>query len=220
VIEHIRCNKRPSRPADPSQNQRLQDRVWDTITACWSEKLYQRRGLSTMHHVFSVFSCQDFLVELPPVGRKNLIRLAEDLQSTFLHLHPSSIAASGLRAVQRYISDVVSRDEASPRILSSVKAAELTETFNDVSIPYKSSPQLLTPLLIRQYHGYHSLYNHPCFACGSDFILTPSSLTRKSSRTQHFVMNTWATHLLELQILGKGIVTGCRYALRRFEHRI
>jgi hypothetical protein len=112
VIEYIRSNKRPSRPADPSQNQRLQDRVWDTITACWSEKLYQRRGLSTMHHVFSVFSCQDFLVELPPVGRKNLIRLAEDLQSTFLHLHPSSIAASGLRAVQRYISDVVSRDES------------------------------------------------------------------------------------------------------------
>ena len=90
-----------------------------------------------MHRVFSVFSCRDLLVELPPVGRKNLIRLAEDLQYTFLHLHPSSIAASGLRTIQKYISDVVSRDGASPMILPSAKAAELTEMFNDVFIPCK-----------------------------------------------------------------------------------
>ena len=57
VIADIRLGKRPSRPT--SQNQRLQDPIWDTITSCWNNDPEQRYRLSVMHHVFSKYSRQE-----------------------------------------------------------------------------------------------------------------------------------------------------------------
>jgi hypothetical protein len=55
VIANIRLGKRPPRPTDPSQNQWLQDRIWDTITTCWSDKPEQRYELSVVYRVFSEY---------------------------------------------------------------------------------------------------------------------------------------------------------------------
>ena len=52
VVADIVLGKRPPRPRDPSQNQWLQDPVWDTITACWSDKPEQRPKLSVVYDVF------------------------------------------------------------------------------------------------------------------------------------------------------------------------
>ena len=51
VVTDIKLGKRPSRPTDPSQNQWLQGPVWDTITACWSDKPEQRCELSVVYGV-------------------------------------------------------------------------------------------------------------------------------------------------------------------------
>jgi hypothetical protein len=135
VIEDIRHVKRPSRPTDPSQNQWLQDRVWNIITTCWSDKPEQRYELSVVYHVFSTPNTQDALVEFPPVGRKNLILLAEELLYTFLMLplDPGELAV--LRKVQEYIFNVISMDGTSPPSLSSAEAAALAETSHEVSFP-------------------------------------------------------------------------------------
>ena len=52
MITRIRDGRRPSRPTDPSRNQWLQDRVWDTITTCWSGKPERRYQLSIVYRVF------------------------------------------------------------------------------------------------------------------------------------------------------------------------
>ena len=52
VVADIVLGKRPPRPGEPSQNQWLQDPVWDTITACWSDKPEQRPKLSVVYDVF------------------------------------------------------------------------------------------------------------------------------------------------------------------------
>jgi hypothetical protein len=52
-------DERPSRPTDPSQNQWLQDPVWDMIVTCWSAKPEQRCELSVMHRIFSTSSLRD-----------------------------------------------------------------------------------------------------------------------------------------------------------------
>jgi hypothetical protein len=127
VIADIRDGKRPSRPTDPSQNQWLQDHIWDTITTCWNDKPEQRCELSVVHRIFSMPSSRDILVEFPPVSRKNLIVLVEELlyMSLILPLDPGERAM--LRKMQRYISDVISRD-----IPSTSLSAELGETFRKV----------------------------------------------------------------------------------------
>jgi hypothetical protein len=53
LITRIKSGQRPSRPTDSSSNQWLQDRIWDAITTCWSDKPEDRRELSTVYHVFS-----------------------------------------------------------------------------------------------------------------------------------------------------------------------
>jgi hypothetical protein len=132
VINDIRLGKRPLRPTGPSQNQWLQDRVWGVITTCWSDKPEQRCELSVVHHVFSTPDCQDALVEFPPVGRKNLILLAEELSYTFLILPLDPQQRFTLRTVQKYIFNAISRDGTSPTSLSSAEAAALGETFREV----------------------------------------------------------------------------------------
>ena len=101
LITHIRCGKRPSRPTDPSQNRWLQDRVWDTITTCWSNEPQQRCELSVVHHIFSTPGPQDALAEFPPVGRENLIRLAEELLYMFLVLPIDPGERAILRTIDR-----------------------------------------------------------------------------------------------------------------------
>jgi hypothetical protein len=72
-------------------------------------------------------SSRDILVEFPPVGRKNLIVLVEELlyMSLIFPLDPGERAM--LRKMQRYISDVISRD-----IPSTSLSVELGETFRKV----------------------------------------------------------------------------------------
>ena len=77
-------------------------------------------------------------VDFPPVGPKNLVRLAEDslrVYSTLRRLNPwyGAVAAD-----REYISSVsglisTSRDATSPTSLSSTEAAALTEIFCEVS---------------------------------------------------------------------------------------
>ena len=88
-----------------------------------------------MYHVFSTPSPPDALVEFPPVGRENLIRLAEELLYTFLVLPLDPHQRATLKAVQEYISNVVSRDGDSPTILSSAEVAVFTETRREVFLP-------------------------------------------------------------------------------------
>jgi hypothetical protein len=140
LITHIKHGRRPSRPTDPRRNQWLQDRVWDTITTCWSNKPYHRCGLSVVHHIFSTPSPPDLLLEFPPVGRKNLIRLAEELLYTFLVLPLNPGQRARLRIAQECIYNVISRDEASPTSLSSVEVAALVEIFEKVSFSPPNSP--------------------------------------------------------------------------------
>jgi hypothetical protein len=125
MINDIKRGKRPSRPTNPNKNQWLQDPIWDTITTCWSDKPEQRCGLSVLYHIFLTPIPQDALVECPPVGHKNLVRLAEELLYTFLilPLDPGDLAT--LRIAQEYISNVISRDGASSPSLSLAEAEAL-----------------------------------------------------------------------------------------------
>ena len=59
VIADIASRKRPPYPTDPSQNQWLQDPVWDTITACWSHKPELRPKLSVVYRVFLRYGRQE-----------------------------------------------------------------------------------------------------------------------------------------------------------------
>jgi hypothetical protein len=86
-----------------------------------------------MCHIFLTPSWQDALVELPPVGRKSLILLAEELLYTFLILPLDPGEHATLRKMQEHIYNVVSRDATSPMSLSLATAGALTETFREVS---------------------------------------------------------------------------------------
>jgi hypothetical protein len=133
-----------------------------------------------MRRVFSTPGPRDALVEFPQVGRKNLIRLTEELPYTFL-IHPlRSGELATLKTVQDYISNAVLRSGVSPTISSSVEAAALAESFYKVSFLHSSFTQPLTPPVGRLYRVYHPPYNLLCFTCGSDFIPTPSSSSRES----------------------------------------
>lgn len=131
MINDIRYGKLPSRPMDPSQNQWLYDQIWDTITICWSGPL-RRCELSVVYHIFSTPSPQDLLVEFPPVGRKNLVLLAEELWYIFLILPLDTDQLSTLRPMLEYIYNAVSRNGTSQTISSSAEAA-LAESFCKVT---------------------------------------------------------------------------------------
>jgi hypothetical protein len=73
VIADIRSGKRPSRPTDPSQNQWLQDCIWDTITTCWNDEPKQRYELSVVYRVFSGYSLQDALGNFNTHNDRNLM---------------------------------------------------------------------------------------------------------------------------------------------------
>ena len=130
MITDIRDGKRPFRPTDPSQNQWLQDRIWDTITTCWNDEPERRCELSVVHHILSTPSPWDTLAEFPPVSHKNLIVLAEELLYMFLILPLDPGERAMLRKMQRYISDAISRDGP-----STSSSAEVGETFHEVSFP-------------------------------------------------------------------------------------
>jgi hypothetical protein len=131
-VNDIIGGKRPPRPTDPSQNRQLKDRIWDVITTSWSGEPQLRCGLSVMYYAFSTPGPQDLLVEFPPVGRKNLLRLAEELLYTFLALPLDPRQRATLGTVQEYVSDVISRGGSSPTIPPSAKAVALMGTFRKV----------------------------------------------------------------------------------------
>jgi hypothetical protein len=131
MIKNIRRGERPSRPTDPSQNQWLQDNIWDIIRICWSSKPQHRCELSVVHHVFSTPDPRGLLLEFPQVGRKNLVRL-EELLGTFQIPSQDPCELDTLRRVQEYLSHTISRDGTSPKDLPSAEAADLVETFDEV----------------------------------------------------------------------------------------
>ena len=85
-----------------------------------------------MYHIFSTPSPQDLLVEFPPVGRKNLVLLAEELWYIFLILPLDTDQLSTLRPMLEYIYNAVSRNGTSQTISSSAEAA-LAESFCKVT---------------------------------------------------------------------------------------
>jgi hypothetical protein len=220
MITHIRHGQRPSCPTGSSWNRWLQDHVWDTITTCWSNKPQQRCELSVVHHVFSTSDPQDALIGFPPVGHENLIRLTEELLYTFPVLPLDSEWLATLKSVQEYICDVISKDETSPASLSSVDVVALVEKFYEVYFPATSFPQHLKLPPVRPSQPYHPPCYTPHFACGSDFIHTPSSLNHKSSKMWKFVMNPWATCLLGSQIFGREIAMEDQCVSRLCGHRV
>jgi len=52
IARDITGGKRPSRPTDPSQNQWLQDPVWNVITAGWRDVPKERCGLPDVYRAF------------------------------------------------------------------------------------------------------------------------------------------------------------------------
>ena len=52
TANRIGSGERPARPGNQSQNQWLQDRIWDVITTGWNHKPKRRCALSIMHHIF------------------------------------------------------------------------------------------------------------------------------------------------------------------------
>jgi hypothetical protein len=129
LITHIKSGQRPPRPTDLSQNQWLQDRVWDTITTCWSDKPQRRCELSVVHHIFLTHRRQDLLIEFPPVGHKNLVRLADELLYTFMILPLDPDERAALRKMQEYISSAISRGGTSPASLSLEEEGILWEVY-------------------------------------------------------------------------------------------
>ena len=141
TIYDIRHGERPSRPTNSSQNRWLQNHIWDTITACWSHDPQKRCELSVVYQVFSMHSSYDVLVEFPPVGHRNLVRLAEELLSIIqiLPLAPDQLAT--LITVQKYIFNVISRDGTLRPILSSAEAVAEATTLAKVPFPRSKNSQ-------------------------------------------------------------------------------
>jgi hypothetical protein len=134
AITGIKPRQRPPRPTNTRQNLWLQDQIWDMITTCWSDEPRRRCELSVMHHVFSTPSCENLLVQYPPAGRENLIRLAEELPYTFLisPLDPDELTI--LKTMQEYVSNTISMGGTPPPSSSSAAAA-LAERFRQVPFP-------------------------------------------------------------------------------------
>jgi hypothetical protein len=72
IATNIRRGKRPSRPMDPSQNQWLHNRVWDTITTCWGDKPEQRYELFVVYPVFLEYGWRGPLGNLNTRKDRNL----------------------------------------------------------------------------------------------------------------------------------------------------
>jgi hypothetical protein len=85
-----------------------------------------------MHRIFFMPSYQDLLVQYPPVSRKDLIRLAEELLYTFLILPLDLDDLATLRTMQEYISNAMSISGTSPPSLSSAETTVLAERFHQV----------------------------------------------------------------------------------------
>ena len=58
MVYNIKHGLRPPRPMDPSQNQWLQDPVWDAIMACWNRDPADRFKPSVVYNIFSMTSPQ------------------------------------------------------------------------------------------------------------------------------------------------------------------
>jgi len=92
----------------------------------------------------------DDLVEFPPLGSEDLIRLGEDL----LHVYPIYCEEHNTRQDGKYvssISEVVVRGKNSATGLSSEEATALAEMFRKVPPVRQLSSQCLMPLVIRPY---------------------------------------------------------------------
>jgi hypothetical protein len=182
-VNDIADSKRPPRPTDSSQKRWLNDRIWDVITTCWDGRPQWRCELSVVHHAFSTPNRYGVLAEFPPVNRENLLQLAEELLHVFLVLPLGPHQRATLRKVQEYISNVISKDGASPSILSSAKAAAFIKTRQEVFLPCYISPQFLKHVVVRRIRSYCPPCHVLRFVYGSEFIPTPSSSTCKYSQT-------------------------------------
>ena len=103
-------------------------------------------------HLNSSSGCwlTDDLVEFPPLGPENLVRLGEDL----LHVYPIwckySNEARNDECVSR-VSAMISKSKNSPTGLSPAEATILAEMFRKVLLPRQIPSQCLTPLAVRPY---------------------------------------------------------------------
>jgi hypothetical protein len=173
-----------------------------------------------MHYAFSTPNRQDVLAEFPPVNRENLLQLAGELLHTFLVLPLDPNQRATLREVHGYISNVISKDRASPAILSSAKATAFLKTRQEVFLPRYIFSQSLKRVVVRRFRSYRPPYDILRFTYGSDFILMPSSSTCKSSQTQVSPISPLTTHTGDSWIFGREIDMESRYASRQFGHGI
>ena len=182
-VNDITGGKRPARPTDPSQKRWLNDRIWDVITTSWDSKPQWRCELPVVYYAFLTPNRRDAQDEFPPVNRENLLRLAGELLHMFLVFPLDPRKRAILREVQEYIYNVISKDGASPAVLSSTKVAAFIRTRREVFLLRYIFTQSLNHVVVRQLRSYRPPYDLLHFAYGSGFIPTPSSSTRKSSQT-------------------------------------
>jgi len=104
------------------------------------------------------------LVEFPPVGRENLIRLGEDL----LHVYPIYHEYQDATRQDEHVSSisvVISRYKTSPTSFTRKEETILAETFRKVPLPRQVPFQCLMPPVVRPYClAWATLWAH-----GSDF---------------------------------------------------
>ena len=103
-------------------------------------------------HLSSSSGCwlTEDLVEFPPLGPEDLIRLGEDL----LHVYPIWCKYDKYLRKDECVSSVsavISRGTISPTDLSPAEATVLAETFRKVLLPLQIPSQSLTPLAVRPY---------------------------------------------------------------------
>ena len=101
-------------------------------------------------HLSSSSGCRltDDLVEFPPLGPEDLVRLGEDL----LHVYPIWCKYDKYLRNDECVSSVsamISRGTISPTDLSPAEATVLAETFRKVLLPRQIPSQRLTPLAVR-----------------------------------------------------------------------
>jgi len=158
------------------------------------------------------------LVDFPPLGSEDLIRLGEDL----LHVYPIFykdryyLPKRDSKTVSS-ISAVILRGKTSPTGLSPEEATALAETFRNVPLPRRIPSWCLTPLVVRPY-----LTNIPRVAIqtrGPDLWPMPCSVNRESFLAWNCAINPRTTTLLDSQTSGRENIVGSQCALRWFGYR-
>ena len=163
----------------------------------------------------------DDLDELLPVSFEILVRLGNDFlhTSSILRLEGWELWPKNHRNASS-LSRLIKRAGALPTGASSEKSGRMTEFFRQVPYPRLNLPRFLRPPVVRMCRFYVPADRRvPHGPCSSDCIPTCSSLNRKSSPIWNCAMSYRSARPMGSQILGREVIMGSWYPLRRFARR-